>query len=130
MRWGQKYCIINLVESASKCATFTRAQSPQYGESFFKARASLVKGNAECIEFWLIPTCSNSENESAVTDLIYSGGHFGEKGWWVKANAGNKWSKFDALGDRGEGRQQSPGFPGTSLGATIASINEVIANPH
>jgi hypothetical protein len=130
MRRGQKYCIINLVKSASKCAAFTRAQSPQYGESLFKARTPLVKGNAESIKFGLIPASSNAENETTLADLVNSGGHLGEKGGWVKANAGHEGAEFDAFGDRGQRRQQGPGFPRSAFGATVATVDEVIANPH
>jgi hypothetical protein len=65
-----------------------------------------------------------------VADLVNSGGHLGEKGGWVKANAGHQRAEFDALGDRSKGGQQGPGFPGSAFGATVATVNEVIANPH
>jgi hypothetical protein len=103
MRWGQKHGIINLVKSASKCAAFTRAQSPQYGEGFFKARTPLVKGNSKRIEFRLVPTSPNSENESPLTDFVDSSRHLGKKRRWVKAHAGNQWAKFNSLGNCGEG---------------------------
>jgi hypothetical protein len=90
----------------------------------------LIERNSERIKFGLVPASSNSKNESPTADLVNSGGHFGEQCRWVKANARNKWPKVNALSDCGQGRQQGPGFRGTTFGSSVAPIYEVVANPH
>ena len=90
----------------------------------------MIKGNSECIEFGLVPACPDSENKSTLTDLVNSGGHFGEQSRRVEADARDEWSKFNSLGDRGKGRQQSPGLPWSAFGSSIASVDEVITDPH
>src|SRR4051812_39323621 len=80
-------------------------------ECLLEAGDAVVVRKAKGGELTLVPPGAEAEHEAAAADLVNGGRDLGEDAGRAEARAGNQWAQLDALGDRGEGRQQRPRLP-------------------
>src|SRR5262249_16444469 len=90
----------------------------------------MVKWDAEGAELGFVPTGADAENEAALADFVYGGGHLRQYRGVPKLVAEHERAQLDAVGRVREGRKHRPAFPNSACRLSGVAVEEMIVEPN
>src|SRR5581483_2522345 len=98
-------------------------------ERLLETGDAMVVGEPERPVLGLVPPRAEAEDEPAAADLGDRRRHLRQQPGWVEARAGDERSERHPLGDSRQRREQRPDLPGAALVASVAAVEQVVAEP-
>ena len=128
-RLREQHRVLDVREAPLERHAFAREQTTDDLERLLEPRSALPERDAERAELRLVPAGADPEDEPSAAHLVDRRRHPGEDPGRVERRAGDQRAEPDAFGGRREGRERRPRVPRPAFGASVASVQQVVAEP-
>src|SRR5581483_8484429 len=125
----QQHGVPSAPEPSLERDPLAREQPSDDRERFLEPRGAVVERHPERPELRLVPPGPHAEDETTAAHLVDGRGHLRDQSRRMETEARDERSELDPLGRGGERREQRPRLPRPTLGATVAPVQQVVAEP-
>ena len=128
-RLREQHRVLDVCEAPLERHALAREQATHDLERLLEPRGALPERDAERAELGLVPAGADPEDEPSAAHLVDRRRHPGEDPGRVERRAGDQRAEPDAFGGRREGRERRPRVPRPAFGASVAPVQQVVAEP-